>query len=219
MKWEFKNGQRDQIAGVLSHQETSLRHMYEGLQLHRALLSSISPRLENKEKVTELLADIRDLVIQINKVVEYFHITVFFFLRNNPYFEAPCWCCSMCLADAENGPNWGCGAAHTDPCGLTSAGGVWGSGGSSPDSGAAPVLWAGHGPLPQESGPDQWGGDRELTNMNIVIFWLLLADVQNVTISCHFLLWHLFIFLLNYYLLLFVSISIYIFIYGIVIFI
>lgn len=46
--------------------------MSEGLQLHRALLSSVSPRLENKDKVTGLLADIRDLVIQINKVAEYF---------------------------------------------------------------------------------------------------------------------------------------------------
>ncbi|XP_044035637.1 colony stimulating factor 3 (granulocyte) a isoform X2 [Siniperca chuatsi] len=50
--------------------ETSLRHMSEGLQLHRALLSSVSPRLENKDKVTGLLADIRDLVIQINKMLK-----------------------------------------------------------------------------------------------------------------------------------------------------
>lgn len=42
--------------------------MSEGLQLHRALLSAVSPRLENKDKVTEILSDIRDLVIQINKV-------------------------------------------------------------------------------------------------------------------------------------------------------
>ena len=44
--------------------------MIEGLQLHRALLSSVSPHLENKDKVTALQADIRDLVIQINKVGE-----------------------------------------------------------------------------------------------------------------------------------------------------
>ncbi|XP_070783762.1 colony stimulating factor 3 (granulocyte) a [Enoplosus armatus] len=50
--------------------ETSLRRMSEGLQLHRALLSSVSPRLENKDKVTGLMADIRDLVIQINKMLK-----------------------------------------------------------------------------------------------------------------------------------------------------
>lgn len=46
--------------------------MSEGLQLHRALLTAISPHLENKDKVTEVQADIRDLVIQINKVGKYF---------------------------------------------------------------------------------------------------------------------------------------------------
>lgn len=46
--------------------------MSEGLQLHRALLTSVSPRLESKDKVTGLLADIKDLVIQINKVAGYF---------------------------------------------------------------------------------------------------------------------------------------------------
>ncbi|KAF1374046.1 hypothetical protein PFLUV_G00245200 [Perca fluviatilis] len=50
--------------------ETSLTRMSEGLQLHRALLSSVSPRLENKDKVTVLQADIRDLVIQINKMLK-----------------------------------------------------------------------------------------------------------------------------------------------------
>lgn len=50
--------------------ETSLIRMSEGLQLHRALLSSVSPRLENK--LTGLLADIKDLIIQINKVEHYF---------------------------------------------------------------------------------------------------------------------------------------------------
>ena len=42
--------------------------MSEGLQLHRALLSAVSERLQSKNKVTELMADIRDLTIQINKV-------------------------------------------------------------------------------------------------------------------------------------------------------
>ena len=42
--------------------------MSEGLQLHRALLSSVSSQLENTDNVTEILADIRDLVNQINKV-------------------------------------------------------------------------------------------------------------------------------------------------------
>ncbi|XP_076008163.1 colony stimulating factor 3 (granulocyte) a isoform X2 [Genypterus blacodes] len=49
--------------------ETSLRRMLEGLQLHRSLLSSIMPRLNGKDKVTELLADIRDLLIQIPKML------------------------------------------------------------------------------------------------------------------------------------------------------
>ncbi|XP_041670936.1 colony stimulating factor 3 (granulocyte) a [Cheilinus undulatus] len=49
--------------------ETGLKHMSEGLQLHRALLSSISPRLENNNKVTDLQSDIRDLAIQINKML------------------------------------------------------------------------------------------------------------------------------------------------------
>ncbi|XP_068439935.1 colony stimulating factor 3 (granulocyte) a isoform X2 [Clinocottus analis] len=50
--------------------ETSLLRMSEGLQLHRALLSSVSPRLANKDKVTGLQADIKDLVIQINKMLK-----------------------------------------------------------------------------------------------------------------------------------------------------
>ncbi|XP_041819168.1 colony stimulating factor 3 (granulocyte) a [Chelmon rostratus] len=50
--------------------ETCLRRMSEGVQLHRALLTSVSPRLESKDKVTELLADIRDLGIQINKILK-----------------------------------------------------------------------------------------------------------------------------------------------------
>uniref|UniRef100_A0A3B4YIH9 Colony stimulating factor 3 (granulocyte) a n=1 Tax=Seriola lalandi dorsalis TaxID=1841481 RepID=A0A3B4YIH9_SERLL len=50
--------------------QTSLTQMSEGLQLHRALLSSVSERLENKNKVTDLMADIRDLIIQINKMLK-----------------------------------------------------------------------------------------------------------------------------------------------------
>nr|XP_019938526.1 PREDICTED: uncharacterized protein LOC109626803 isoform X1 [Paralichthys olivaceus] len=47
---------------------TCLTHMSEGFQLHRALLNAVSERLQNKNKVTELMADIRDLTIQINKM-------------------------------------------------------------------------------------------------------------------------------------------------------
>lgn len=50
--------------------ENSLKRMHEGLQLHRALLSSVFPRLENKDKVTSLMADIKDLAIQINKMLK-----------------------------------------------------------------------------------------------------------------------------------------------------
>ncbi|KAI9531750.1 hypothetical protein NQZ68_038143 [Dissostichus eleginoides] len=50
--------------------ETGLRRMSEGLQLHRALLSSVSPRLEQKDRVIGLQADIRDLVVQINKMLK-----------------------------------------------------------------------------------------------------------------------------------------------------
>ncbi|XP_034563982.1 colony stimulating factor 3 (granulocyte) a isoform X3 [Notolabrus celidotus] len=49
--------------------ETRLKRISEGLQLHRALLSSVSPHLENKDKVMELQADIKDLIIQINKML------------------------------------------------------------------------------------------------------------------------------------------------------
>lgn len=45
-----------------------MRQMHEGLLLHRGLLSSVSPRLEVKDKVTDLMADIRDLAVQIMKV-------------------------------------------------------------------------------------------------------------------------------------------------------
>lgn len=51
-----------------AYQETCLRRISEGLQLHRALLNAVSPRLENREQVDVLQAEIRDLVLQINKV-------------------------------------------------------------------------------------------------------------------------------------------------------
>ncbi|KAM3591608.1 uncharacterized protein V6R79_004752 [Siganus canaliculatus] len=50
--------------------EACLRRVSEGLQLHRALLISVSPRLKNTDKVTELLADIKDLIININKLLK-----------------------------------------------------------------------------------------------------------------------------------------------------
>ncbi|XP_062234477.1 colony stimulating factor 3 (granulocyte) a [Platichthys flesus] len=49
---------------------TCLTRMSEGLQLHRALLSAVSERLQSKNKVTELMADLRDLTIQINKMLQ-----------------------------------------------------------------------------------------------------------------------------------------------------
>lgn len=53
---------------LFAYQETCLRRISEGLQLHRALLNAVSPRLENRDKVDALQGDIRDLVLQINKV-------------------------------------------------------------------------------------------------------------------------------------------------------
>ncbi|KAK2820205.1 hypothetical protein Q5P01_023164 [Channa striata] len=50
--------------------ETNLTRMSEGLQLHWALLNSVSPLLQNVDKVTELMADVRDLSIQINKMLK-----------------------------------------------------------------------------------------------------------------------------------------------------
>ncbi|XP_047465619.1 granulocyte colony-stimulating factor-like [Mugil cephalus] len=50
--------------------ESSLRRMHEGLLLHRDLLSSVSPRLESKDSVTGLMADIRDLALQITKMLK-----------------------------------------------------------------------------------------------------------------------------------------------------
>lgn len=42
--------------------------MHDGLQLHQGLLSSIAPRLAEKDKVVALMSDVRDLKIQIAKV-------------------------------------------------------------------------------------------------------------------------------------------------------
>ncbi|KAM9838046.1 uncharacterized protein ACBR49_018675 [Aulostomus maculatus] len=50
--------------------ESSVRQMSEGLQLHRALLNFVSPLLQNQEKVADLMDDIRDLTIQINKMLK-----------------------------------------------------------------------------------------------------------------------------------------------------
>ncbi|KAM7381866.1 hypothetical protein PAMA_012630 [Pampus argenteus] len=47
--------------------ETSLRRISEGLHLHRNLLSSVCG---NKDIVIELMADIRDLGLQINKMLK-----------------------------------------------------------------------------------------------------------------------------------------------------
>ncbi|XP_037547000.1 granulocyte colony-stimulating factor-like [Nematolebias whitei] len=49
--------------------ESSLRRMHEGLLLHRGLLNFVSPRLEARNKVTDLMADIRDLAVQIVKML------------------------------------------------------------------------------------------------------------------------------------------------------
>ncbi|CAG5908727.1 unnamed protein product [Menidia menidia] len=48
--------------------ESSLERMSEGLHLHRSLLLRVSPRLERADKVASLMADIRDLAIQIVKM-------------------------------------------------------------------------------------------------------------------------------------------------------
>lgn len=50
------------------HQLSSLIHIYEGLQLHQALLSTISPLLEKTQRVTDLMNTVRDLAVQISKV-------------------------------------------------------------------------------------------------------------------------------------------------------
>ncbi|XP_026034673.1 colony stimulating factor 3 (granulocyte) a isoform X1 [Astatotilapia calliptera] len=55
--------------------EDGLRQLYEGLQTYRALLSSLKnyPRLANKDRVTELMADVRDLAIQIKEMLKIVH--------------------------------------------------------------------------------------------------------------------------------------------------
>lgn len=67
----YTTGVCSDSAGALSCQETSLRRMSEGLQLHQALLKqSVEPRLDNKACVEELDGDITDLLTQIHKVAE-----------------------------------------------------------------------------------------------------------------------------------------------------
>ncbi|XP_054625280.1 uncharacterized protein LOC129177813 [Dunckerocampus dactyliophorus] len=50
--------------------ENSLGRMHEGLQLHRALLSTVSPRLQNTQTVTDLMDDVRDLAIQVSMMLK-----------------------------------------------------------------------------------------------------------------------------------------------------
>lgn len=50
--------------------ELSLQQMSAGLQLQQDVLGSVSPRLQHGEKVTALMADIRDLSLQINKMLK-----------------------------------------------------------------------------------------------------------------------------------------------------
>uniref|UniRef100_A0A8D3BM39 Uncharacterized protein n=2 Tax=Scophthalmus maximus TaxID=52904 RepID=A0A8D3BM39_SCOMX len=164
--------------------KTILTRISEGLQLHRALLSTISGRLQNKDQVTELMADIRDLDIQINKVgdclqIKYIDKSV---LHLKHLHEIPPF---TCLADAEDGPRGGCGAAHPTHGDSTSTWGIRGPAGGTPDSGAAPVIWAGHSPLPQESGQEQRRGDGELAN------WCHTLNAFGFYPPS--LLWHLFI--------------------------
>ncbi|XP_037134443.1 uncharacterized protein LOC119138482 [Syngnathus acus] len=50
--------------------ESSLILMHEGLQQHQGLLSSISPHLENKQRATDLMNTVRDLAVQISKMLQ-----------------------------------------------------------------------------------------------------------------------------------------------------
>ncbi|CAB1312335.1 unnamed protein product [Coregonus sp. 'balchen'] len=50
--------------------ETCLRRMSEGLQLHQDLLRAVVQRLANTESLTALLTDIRDLRVQINRMLK-----------------------------------------------------------------------------------------------------------------------------------------------------
>lgn len=56
------------LSVVFLYQETCLKRISEGLQLHRALLAAVAPRLKHQDQVTDLQADVRDLIIHINKV-------------------------------------------------------------------------------------------------------------------------------------------------------
>ncbi|XP_072312302.1 colony stimulating factor 3 (granulocyte) a [Eucyclogobius newberryi] len=49
--------------------ETSLNQMSEGLQLHEELLNTVLPKLNSNVKITELSNDIRDLDLQIHKML------------------------------------------------------------------------------------------------------------------------------------------------------
>lgn len=57
---------------LFSNQDTCLKNVSDGLQLHQALLTTISSEFEQKEKIQALNTDIKDLVLQIHKVGEYF---------------------------------------------------------------------------------------------------------------------------------------------------
>lgn len=56
------------VCAVFPHQETCLRQVSEGLQLHRTLLGIVANHLKNKDLVLALQADVRDLNVQIVKV-------------------------------------------------------------------------------------------------------------------------------------------------------
>uniref|UniRef100_A0A3Q2CHK1 Uncharacterized protein n=1 Tax=Cyprinodon variegatus TaxID=28743 RepID=A0A3Q2CHK1_CYPVA len=50
--------------------ETALRAMHDGLELHHGLLRSISPRLEVKDRMNALQYDVRDLKIEIFRMLK-----------------------------------------------------------------------------------------------------------------------------------------------------
>ncbi|KAL0984288.1 hypothetical protein UPYG_G00139510 [Umbra pygmaea] len=49
--------------------ETCLRRISEGLQLHQDLLRAVQPRLDNTGYLTALMMDVRDLRVQITKML------------------------------------------------------------------------------------------------------------------------------------------------------
>ncbi|XP_072530548.1 colony stimulating factor 3 (granulocyte) b [Salminus brasiliensis] len=55
--------------------EMSLSHIAEGLQLHQHLLQEVKEKLKCPEKLTTLLADVRDLSAQVHKVQQLAQIT------------------------------------------------------------------------------------------------------------------------------------------------